>query len=35
MMASSGGVLVVVILLFDTVIKFDANDEFWQLVFPS
>ena len=23
-----------VILLFDTVIEFDADDEFWQLVLP-
>jgi hypothetical protein len=34
-MAASGGVLVVLILLFDAVIEFDAGDEFWQLIFPS
>jgi hypothetical protein len=35
--ASSGGVLIMLImliLLFDTTIEFDASDKFWQLVFP-
>ena len=34
-MASSGGVLIVLILLFDAIIEFDAGDEFRQLVFAS
>jgi|TARA_B110000263_G_scaffold224541_1_gene214989 hypothetical protein len=33
-MASSGGILVMLIMLFDTVIEFDVSDEFWQLIFP-
>ena len=33
-MASSGGILVMLIMLFDTTILFDVNDEFWQLILP-
>jgi hypothetical protein len=34
-MASSGGILIMLILLFDTVIEFDASDECWQLLSAS
>ena len=33
-MASSGGILAMLIMLFDTTILFDVNDEFWQLILP-
>jgi hypothetical protein len=34
-MTASGGTLIILILLFDIFIEFDANDEFWQSAFPS